>query len=396
MSSEYRNNYPAPDDDEHDLDEPVITKRDFQALHGLATLAGHDAADANTLRELALSIHEGIVQHLRLINFNPEQEPVKAQVANDVFHRTSDIYHHYHQHGATFRQHERDEWSQILQGAAAFMPGYDAADVRQAAEQLSHQHDPVQVLRELWSPNDTLIVGSTDDTIDTITDDLPFLQDYPATTDDVTASDVANRHIVGYIPEDLEHLAVTVTQYSVRTVLKDPSEWTWEDYQRLAPEQRELITYRADRVSYGLNHIDDAEMSFVTSEPQQVLHWRRTGLLDRADSIIVVTTDETLSQRWANDGVFDNRTTLMLIEKNVDPDRWINDIPRGSTVIYTDIPDHAEHLIVADRHVLGTLPPHLKHLAATTTSWPHDHNTGAFGQPVTVQNTLIARTPLAD
>ena len=393
MSNEYRSNYHVPED-EHDLDGPVITTREFQAIHGLANLAGHNATDVDTLRDMAKNIHEGIVHHLKLSNFDPEQDTPEARVANDVFQRTSDIHHHYQHYGTMFRQHERDEWSRILHDAAELIPDYDTADIREAVEQLSHQHDPVQVLRELWSPNDTVIIGPTDYTIDTITDDLPFLQDYPAITDEVITSDVQNRHVIGHIPEDLEHHAATVTRYSVRTMFKEPSEWTWEDYQNPDPEQRELVTYRAERVSFGLNHIDPNRMSFVTSDPNQALHWRRTGLLDHAESVVVVTDDENLAHHWETAGVIDHRTTMMLIEPNVEPERWLNDIPKGSAVIYTAIPDHAEELIVTDRHVVGTLPPHLKHLAATTTSWPHDQHTGAFGQPVIVRNFLVSRTPL--
>ena len=84
----------------------------------------------------------------------------------------------------------------------------------------------------------------------------------------------------------------------------------------------------------------------------------------------------------------------MIIDQNIEPERWIKDIPRDAAVIYSHIPDHAEELLVKDKHVAGTIPVHLKHIAQSVTTWPHDEYNESFGQPVTVKTKLIARLAL--
>ena len=122
------------------------------------------------------------------------------------------------------------------------------------------------------------------------TADLPFLNDYPTIIDDVTMSDIRGRHVIGSIPEDLEHHAESVTRYSIRQAT-DPSKWTWADYQNPQPQERELITYRVDPHTFSINHLDAHDMTFITSNPSQAIHWRRNGLMDHAEVVVLGSVD---------------------------------------------------------------------------------------------------------
>ena len=99
-------------------------------------------------------------------------------------------------------------------------------------------------------------------------------------------SDIRGRHVIGSIPEDLEHHAESVTRYSIRQAT-DPSKWTWADYQNPQPQERELITYRVDPHTFSINHLDAHDMTFITSNPSQAIHWRRNGLMDHAEVVVL-------------------------------------------------------------------------------------------------------------
>ena len=252
----------------------------------------------------------------------------------------------------------------------------------------------IESMNQVWSPNNTVVVGADDHEIESLIDDLPFLQDYAAITGEITISNVAGQHVIGDMPEDLEHHALTVTRYSVRPVHRDPSEWTIEHYLNPTPNFRELVTHRAELVAQNLHHMRTQERTFITDDARQALHWKRAGMFEHAHQTVVITTDESIAKRWSDQGFFDHSTEIMLIEPSIDPERWIKDIPKGAAVLYTSIPDHTQQMLIHDKHVAGQLPPHLKHLAQSTTTWPHDHNTGTFGQPVTVRHHLVAKMTL--
>ena len=136
------------------------------------------------------------------------------------------------------------------------------------------------------------------------------------------------------------------------------------------------------------------DMTFITADPTEAIHWKRNGLLGHAETVVLVASDGNLPQQWAEAASFDHRTTVMLIDPGMEPERWLKDIPRDAAAIYSNIPDQAEELLVKDRHVAGTVSVHLKHLAQSVTTWPHDQYNETFGRPVTVKTKLIARLTL--
>ena len=271
------------------------------------------------------------------------------------------------------------------------MPRHESDDIQHGDEQVFTNPQQPQDMRQVWSPDNTIVIGANEYAIDNIIDDLPFLQDYATITGPITISDIAGRHIVGEIPDDLDHHALTVTRYSVRPARKHPSEWTIEDYLNPQPDLRELVTHHAEQIALNQRQVNPEDHTFITTDVQQALHWRRTGLFDYTEHTLVITTDDTVAESWSEQGSFDSTTTIMLIE----PERWLKDVPTNAAVLYTAIPDHTEEMLIHNKHVAGPVPPHLKHLARSITAWPHDPNTGTFGQPVTVRNHLIARTALS-
>ena len=253
---------------------------------------------------------------------------------------------------------------------------------------------PIENMKKVWSPNNTIVVGANDQEIQCLIDDLPFLQDYAATTGEITASGLAGRHVIGEIPEDLEHHAITVTRYSLSPVQKNPSEWTIEDYLNQTPSLRKIITHQAEQITQNLHHVNPEDRTFISANVHQALHWKHAGMFKHAHQTVVITNDESVAKRWSDQGFFDYSTEIMLIEADIDPERWLKDVPKGAAVLYTSIPAHTEQMLIHEKHVAGQVPTHLKHLAQTTTTWPHDVNTGAFGQPITVRHHLVAQTTL--
>ena len=136
------------------------------------------------------------------------------------------------------------------------------------------------------------------------------------------------------------------------------------------------------------------DMTFITADPSEAIHWKRNGLLGHAETVVLVASDGNLPQQWAEAAFFDHRTTVMLIDPGMEPERWLKDIPRDAAAIYSNIPDQVEELLVKDRHVAGTVSVHLKHLAQSVTTWPHDQYNETFGRPVTVKTKLLARLAL--
>ena len=108
-----------------------------------------------------------------------------------------------------------------------------------------------------------------------------------------------------------------------------------------------------------------------------------------------MTSDEKLAQQWAEAGFFDYRTSVMLIDPGMGPERRMKDIPRGTAAIYSAIPDHAEELLIVKT---GTWPARCRYTSSTSPSrLPHGRTTSTTrpsGTPVTVKTKLIARMAL--
>ena len=389
MPEDFTNRHNTVDDYPTDQALDTTTSR---ALQSLAYLNKFNNEDAVILENLAAQVYKQADHHLQSLDPYINEQDVIALTS--VQERTAEIFQHYRENGIECREHEREQWSQILQHASEHLQEYDHTDVRQIAEKLSHSQDPTRMLKEIWKPENTVIIGPTDYTIETVTTDVPFLKDYPSIIDDPTTSDVRGKHVIGSIPEDLELHAESITRYSIRLTSKEPAEWSWKEYQNPIPQERELITYRAKLHAFSVHHLDQQEMTFVTNNPLQAIHWKRNGMFDPTESIFLVTEDEQVAQKWDAAGFLDHRTNVMTIEHGIEPERWMKDIPKQAAIIYSALPEQAELILVQNRHVAGTVPVHIKHTARSVTTWPHDQNTETFGRPVTVRTKLISRMRL--
>lgn len=386
MSTEYRNRHSPDTALEHTQGIPD------HARESLAELVEHpnDRPSVEPLAQLAIAIHQSVSDYRISHHTEFRDHPLQYLAQQQVFDATADIHDHYRRHGDQYPLHEREHWIRIIQHSQLAMDNHDDPTLAEFLDVLQNHDMDYPDPSEAWSPHDTLIVAD-DDTLDALTGAYPELQDFPCASDDVTISDIRNRHIVGNIPADLEHHAASVTRYSVQANLKDPSEWTWEDYANPNPRTAELVQYRSEAHVYNIHHLDPSQVTYVTDDVQLALHWRRHNITDPAAHTVVVATDRDTAEVWQEAGFFDANASLMLVDPNVDPSRWLNDVPQEATVIYADIPPAAEDLLVHAKHVVGEPPAHLKHLASSTTAWPHDPYTGIYGQPVTTETKLISR-----
>ena len=372
--------------------EPALNESTAQALDNLTDLTDFNHDDVDALRNLTAAIYQSNQE--RATRLDPYIDHDAVTASNELYTRTEELYQHYLDNGTIYREHEREQWSQILKLAINNLDDYNRDDVRQLADKLDHPQDPTELLKQIWKPDNTVIIGPTDHTIDTVTTDIPFLSNYPTIVDEAILSDIQGKHVIGSIPEDLEKHAASVTRYSIRQKITDPSEWTLADYQNPPQQERELITYRADPYTFNIHHIETRDMTFITTDPTEAIHWKRNNFIDHAEDIVLVTSDPNIAQQWIDSGLFDNRFSVMIIDQDTEPEQWMENIPRDAAAIYSDIPDHAEEILVKDRHVAGTVPVHLKHTAQSVTTWPHDEYNESFGQPVTVKTKLIARLAL--
>ena len=221
-----------------------------QALKNLTDLTDFNHDDVDALRHLTAAIYQSNQERASRLDPYIDYDAVVA--SNELYTRTEDLFQHYLDNGTIYREYEREQWSKILKLAINNLDDYNRDDVRQLADKLDHPIDPTELLKQIWTPDNTVIIGPTDYTVDTVTADLPFLNNYPTIVDDAILSDIQDKHVIGSIPEDLEKHAASVTRYSIRQAITDPSEWTLADYQNPRQQERELITYRADPYTFSI------------------------------------------------------------------------------------------------------------------------------------------------
>ena len=239
-----------------------------------------------------------------------------------------------------------------------------------------------------WPRNETLVCIRDDAELLELVRIVPELEDY-AITAAPTTSDVTGRHVIGTLPHDLDWLATSVTRLCYTTATRRAEEWTVDDYLRQPAMRTSLIQQAANKLSVTIQQLGPGEITFISDRPGEIRLWKSHGVIDSNREIVIITTDPEIPREWSRQRVFDRRTSAMVIENGIPPERWQKDVPRGATAIYTHLPFGTEATLIEDRNVAGRIGAELLHRAATLTTWPCDESETRFGQPVTCRYTLL-------
>ena len=130
------------------------------------------------------------------------------------------------------------------------------------------------------------------ETIHRYTQAVPFTasDDYPKVNGDGDAYDIRDKHVYGDIPTDLEDRTASVTRYYVNA--PEPAGWTLNSQGQYVPlydepVERQLLTYEVHQVDHNVHHFDPKSITMVTADPEQLEHWRRTGIIDAGQPVII-------------------------------------------------------------------------------------------------------------
>lgn len=239
-----------------------------------------------------------------------------------------------------------------------------------------------------WPRNATLVCIRDEAELLNLIRIVPELEDYAISTTP-TATDVSGRHVIGTLPQDLDWLAASVTRMYYTTGGTEREPWTVEDYLSEPERPVRLVQHVAEKVETTIQQLGTEDVTFVTDRPGEVKFWKSRGVIDGDREIVIISSDPDIPTEWSRHGVFDHRTSAMVIENGIAPERWRKDVPRGATPIYTHLPAGTGESLIDGRNVAGQISPDLLHRAYSVTTWPCDKTETRFGQPVTCRYKLV-------
>lgn len=396
---EHQANHPSGYGD-YTLDDTAMTPAAQAAFGRMADAnPSHEPDDVHHLADVLHSLRDSAHQDLEIRKAAGLYQESQAAILGNIIDRSEGLIQHYVIHHLQYRQLERDQWARLLEATASIMPEYDIDDVDDLIHQLDNPANTYETLSAVYQPENTVLVAPPAVPAIDYARDIPFTNDpqYQTIHGQPDAYDVRDKHIVGTIPADPEARATTVTNYRVK--YPQPDGWTIDRNGQYAPlyDQpitRDLLTYTVQEDPRHISHFQSKDATMVTDDPDQLAHWRRTGVIEYDQPVYIVTTDPTLEDRWRDDNAIDFMTTVLTIEPTASYDSWRREVPPDAQVVYTAIPESDAARLVDDRHILGEIPPELRVRAQTYTTWPKDHHTETYGQPVTLRATLLLRTRL--
>ena len=96
----------------------------------------------------------------------------------------------------------------------------------------------------------------------------------------------------------------------------------------------------------------------ITADPEQLEHWRRTGIIDAGQPVIIITTEAQVAEIWSERGYIDHNTTVMVIDANTDPESWAREFPAEAQLVYTTHPQKRRSATGArQEHLRRDSPP---------------------------------------
>ena len=397
----------TPDADGYSFEDTGIGEAAQASFHRLAS--GYpqqepdqqEPDDIHHLADVITGIRDSTFADMELRRASGLYSMTQARAIDTILDRAGALRQHYQDRRLEQRQNERDQWADLLRATKALLPEWDNDDVNRLIHDLDHPRDAMETLAQVWQPDNTILVAPDWETIHRYIQAVPFTasDDYPKVNGEGDAYDIRDKHVYGDIPTDLEDRTASVTRYYVNA--PEPAGWTLNSQGQYVPiydepVERQLLTYEVHQVDHNVHHFDPKSITMITADPEQLEHWRRTGIIDAGQPVIIMTTEAQVAEIWSERGYLDHNTTVMVIDPNTEPESWAREFPAEAQLVYTTIPRSAEAQLVHDRNIFGEIPHHLKVKAQTYTSWPHDEPTGAYGYPVPRRATILLRTPLPE
>ena len=323
----------TPDADGYSFEDTGIGEAAQASFHRLAS--GYpqqepdqqEPDDIHHLADVITGIRDSTFADMELRKASGLYSMTQARAIDTILERADALWQHYQDRRMEQRQNERDQWADLLRDTKALLPEWDNDDVNRLIHDLDHPRDAMETLAQVWQPDNTILVAPDWETIHRYIQAVPFTasDDYPKVSGDGDAYDIRDKHVYGDIPTDLEDRTASVTRYYVNA--PEPAGWTLNSQGQYVPlydepVERQLLTYQVHQVDHNVHHFDPKSVTMITADPEQLEHWRRTGIIDAGQPVIIMTTEAQVAEIWSERGYLDHNTTVMVIDPNTDPESW--------------------------------------------------------------------------
>ena len=391
----------TPDADSYSFDDTGIGEAAQASFHRLAS--GYPQQEPDDIHHLADVITAYAIPHS--LTWNCARLPSllhdPGPRIDTILERADALRQHYQDRRMEQRQNERDQWADLLRDTKALLPEWDNDDVNRLIHDLDHPRDAMETLAQVWQPDNTILVAPDWETIHRYIQGGPVHRIRRLSQGQLGRRRVRHprqTRLRGYPhrPGRPHRIGNPLLRQRPRT-----GRWTLNSQGQYVPiydepVERQLLTYEVHQVDHNVHHFDPKSITMITADPEQLEHWRRTGIIDAGQPVIIMTTEAQVAEIWSERGYLDHNTTVMVIDPSTEPESWAREAPAEAQLVYTTIPRSAEAQLVHDRNIFGEIPHHLKVKAQTYTSWPHDEPTRAYGYPVPRRATILLRTPLPE
>ena len=308
----------TPDADGYSFDDTGIGEAAQASFHRLAS--GYpqqepdqqEPDDIDHLAAVITGIRDSTFADMELRQASGLYSMTQARAIDTILERADALRQHYQDRRLEQRQKERDLWADLLRDTKALLPEWDNDDVNRLIHDLDHPRDAMETLAQVWQPDNTILVAPDWETIHRYTQAVPFTasDDYPKVNGEGDAYDIRDKHVYGDIPTDLEDRTASVTRYYVNA--PEPAGWTLNSQGQYValydePVERQLLTYQVQRVDHNVHHFDPKSITMITAEPEQLEHWRRTGIIDAGQPVIIITTEAQVAEIWSERGYLDHK-----------------------------------------------------------------------------------------